>query len=167
MASFKSDGKSMFMVLIGSLIALAFLAVIADQVSIQTNTLGNINLTVTAPAVNGTLDLQGRTLVGTGVTLNATNSSGVDLNSLGVFIQTGVGDDGLQSVQLGVNDTGAAFAAKEINVTYTYQPNGYIPLVSGRSVANLIVIFGSLAIVVFVLVTFIMFGSLGKLMGRK
>lgn len=166
MVSLQSDGKAIFKVVIGALIAIAMLSVIATQVFVETNTLGVINGTVTAPAVNATLDLTGRALVGDGVVLNATNSSGADQTTLGVFVQTGTGDNGLRSVQLFVNDTGAAFAAQSVNITYTYEPDGYLPLLSSRSVANLIVIFGALGILIFVIVVFIKDGSLGKLIGR-
>ncbi|KKK63034.1 hypothetical protein LCGC14_2998340, partial [marine sediment metagenome] len=73
---------------------------------------------------------------------------------------------GLLSVQLVFNDTGADFEGTDINVSYTANPDGYISDSGGRSVTRLILIIGALAIVIFVIVIFIMEGSLGKLMGK-
>ncbi len=165
MTSFKMDGKALLIVFIGAIIAVTFLQTIGDSVFAQTNTATVINVTVTAPAINATLDLTGRTLIGTGTIVNASNASST---SNGLIIQTGRGSSGLESVQLTLNDTASDFAGTLVNVSYNYEPDGYLQEGSTRSIAILIVLFGALAILIFVIIVLIKDGSLGKLMrGEK
>ncbi len=166
MAMLKSDGKMVFMIFLGAIITVVFLGLIADSVSTQTSILTSTNATFTsAAAVNGTVQLTGRanttvvtvvdgandTLVWTGnFSVNTVNAAGVP----GIFLVT----------------TDAAGAAGQndsaIGVTYSFQPQGYLPDSSSRSVASLIVIFGALAIVVFVIVVMFQFGSIREMMNR-
>lgn len=163
MASFTGDGKAIFMVFVGAIIVAVFLGSIGDSIFSQTNTISLENSTVTGPAVNGTLDLTGRALVGAAVITNATDGALAN----GTFIETVTSaTTGLRTVQLGINDTGIANAAQSLNVSYTYEPDGYVSTSGGRGIVRLILIIGSLALVIFVIVVFIKDGSLGKLMGR-
>lgn len=167
MTSFKSDGKAILIVTIGALIAIAFLATIADSIFEQTNTIAFTNVTVTSAAVNTTLDVTGRQLLTTVQIYNSSNFTDSLVNS-GGSLQTGAGSSGLLSVQLLLNDTASAYAGKTINISYTANPDGYLSLGSSRSIANLIIIFGSLAVLIFVIIVFIMNGSMGKLIrGEK
>ncbi len=165
MTSFKMDGKALLIVFIGAIIAVTFLQTIGDSVFAQTNTASVTNVTVTAPAINATLDLTGRTLIGTGTVVNASNESSPNN---GLIIQTGIGTTGLQSVQLTVNDTAGSYDGITVNVSYSFEPDGYLQETSTRAVALLVVLFAALAILIFVIVILIRDGSLGKLMrGEK
>lgn len=164
MVNFQGDSKAIFKVFIGAIIAVTFMIVIGDAIFPQTNIATQGNTTVTAPAINATTDLTGRTLVSSINVLNAT--SNVTITS-GVLLQTGIGTNGLNSVQITVNDTATAFAGESIRIAYTYQPDGYLDNSGARAIALLVLIFGSLSIMVFVVVMFIKEGSLGKLMGRS
>jgi hypothetical protein len=149
MANLKSDGKMIFMIFFGVIIATVLLSSSADQVFIQTNILSISNGTSTAPAVNATLDLTGRTLVGTGIVTNAT--SGVTVS--GGIVQTGLSSTtGLQTIQLTLNDTASAYAAESVNVSYTYQPDGYLGNSGARGISTLIIIIGALAVLIYVIV---------------
>lgn len=167
MAISEGDFKAIMIVFIGSIIAATLIVSIADQTNLETNTFVNQNQTVTAGAVNATVDTIGRELIGTGSTKNATNATGLDQIGLGVFLQTGTGTNGLRTVQLVVNDTGSAFAGESINVSYTYNPDGYISSAGARSITNLIVLFAALAALVFVIVSFMKDGSMGRLIRGK
>ncbi len=164
MANFQGDQSAIFKVFVGTIITVTFLIVIANAVFTQTNTSVATNVTVTAPAVNATLDLTGRSLISETDVSEASNASNT---SNGMFLQTRVGTDGLLSVQLTLNDTASAFAGVSVNVSYTYQPEGYLADSGARAIATLILIFGALAILVFVIVIFIKEGSMGKLIGRS
>jgi len=164
MVNFQSDGKAIFQVFVGAIIAITFMLTIGDAIFLQTNEITIVNVTVTAPAVNATLDLTGRTLVSQTAVTEASNVSNT---SSGLFLQTGTATSGLQTVQLVVNDTAAAFVGTSVNVSYIMQPDGYVSDSGARAITALILIFASLAILIFVIVVFIKNGSLGKLMGRS
>ncbi len=153
MADFKSNSAMIFAIFFGAIIATTFIGPIADSVFSQTNTILNSNVTFTAPAVNATLDITGRAVTAgtTPVVLNATNISSLDLQDLGVSVVSGTGTNGLLTVQISVNDTGSAFAGEDVNVTYTFDPDGFLPDSSSRSITNLIILFSALAVVVFVI----------------
>ena len=137
---------------------------IGDQINLETNTFTALNTTVTIPAVNGTVDVTGRELITELDIINSTNiSSGI---LVGLFLQTGTGTNGLLSVQLVANDTASGIVGDGVNVSYTYNPDGYISDSGGRAITLLILIFASLAILVFVVVVFIKQGSMGELMRK-
>lgn len=165
--SLKGDGKAIFTIFVGAIIAIVFLASVADSIFIQTNTVSASNSTFTAPAVNESVAILGRELVDgtTPVTLNASNSTGTDLQNSGVFVDTRI-INGVRTVALNINQTGINFASTDINVTYEYDPQGYISIAGGRSVALLITIISALALLIFAVVVFIKDGSLGALIGR-
>ncbi len=167
MVNLQSDGKAIFQVFIGTIIALVFIAVIGDSIFSQTNTLTQGNVTVTGPAINATTDLNGRTLLTVTNILNATSNNTIFGNASvgGVILQTGTGTGGINSVQIFINDTGTAFVGTSIRVAYTYEPEGYLSNSGTRAIALLITIFAALAIMVFVVVVFMKEGSMGKLIG--
>ncbi len=164
MASIKGDGKAIFGIFIGAIIAVVFIATIADSVFTQTSTFTSTNQSVTAPAVNATLDLKGRELLSELESYNATNATRQRTD--GVILQTALGSDGLLTVQMTLNDTGADFAASPVNVSYTYNPDGYLSNGGARSIQLLVVIMAALAIVIFVIVVAVKEGSLGDLIRR-
>ncbi len=163
MADFNVDGKMVMTIFIGAIITIVFLGSIADAIFTQTTILERTNNTVTAPAVNGTLDLVGREVVGEIIINNVSQANGENMEGTGLNIVTGTSaSTGLLSVQLTVNDTGSGNASQSVNVSYTYQADGYISDSGGRSVTTLILIFGALAIVVFAIAQIFM-GSLNKI----
>lgn len=164
MGSLQGDGSAILKVFIGAIIALTFIISIADSTFDQTNTLEQVNTTVTIPAINATTDLGGRTLIIANNVLNATDNATI---TTGVSLQTGVGTNGLQTVQITTNDTATGFVGTTARISYTYQPDGYLSNGGARSITGLIIIFSAVAIFVFVVVVFIKNGSLGKLMGRS
>lgn len=166
MGSFNGDGRAIFMVFIGAIITITLMIVIGNAIVPQTTIITKTNVTVTGANVNATLDLTGRQIVTTVAIVNATNGTKT-LVGLGGSLQTGIGSNGLLSVQLLLNDTASAYAGQSINVSYTANPDGYISDSGGRAIARLILIFGALAIMVFVFVVFMKEGTLGKMMGRK
>ncbi len=165
----QGDGKAIFTFFIGAIITIVFLASVADSVFTQTTTFSTTNETVTSLAVNSSLALTGRELTDTSTTetWNGTGNSSAssNLQNSGVIVDTRI-INGVKTVALTINDTGSAFAGGTINVTYDFQPDGYISNAGGRSIALLIIIFGSLAILVFGLVVFIKDGTLGRLMAK-
>lgn len=164
MVSLQSDGKAIFKVFIGVIISLVIIGVIGTSIVGQTTTATNIQ-NVTAPAVNGTLDLTGRTLITATSITEADNSSNT---SVGLILQTVTSSTtGLRTVQLTLNDTAAAFVGATVTVTYDYEPDGYLNNSGARALALLILIFGALGIMIFVVVVFMQDGSLGRLIGRS
>ncbi len=166
MVSFNTDGKAIFIVFIGAIVALALIATIFQSTSEQTTTIAANNITVTAAAVNTTLDLTGRELISEITIVNSSNGT-QSFAGAGASLQTGIGSNGLLSVQLILNDTAAGVAGEDVDISYTANPDGYISDAGARSVTLLIGLFAALAILVFVLVVLIKEGSLGKLVGRQ
>ena len=165
MGSLNTDGKMIFMIFVGAIITVVMLGSIADSVFNTRNTNTQTNLTVTAPAVNGTLILPGRELVAgsTPIIRNATNE---DMVALGMEVTDGF-INGVQTVFLTMNDTASPSNLTAVNVTYDFNPQGYLKSQGDRSVVGLIIIMGSLAILITVIVILIKFGSLGALIRNR
>lgn len=164
MASFKGDGRAIFLVFVGLILAATLIVPIADSVFTETNIITVTNVTVTAPAINVSLDVQGRTLISE---TNVSEASNVSNVSNGMFVRSGISTTtGLQSVQLFLNDTAAGFVGVEVNVSYTAEPDGYLQNSGARSMASLIVLFAALAALIFVIVVLVKDGSLGDMMRR-
>lgn len=167
--SLEGDGKAIFTVFIGAIIAVVFLASVADSIFTQSTTFSVTNqTTIPGIATNSSVAILGRELVDgtTPITLNATNSSATTLQALGVFIDTRT-INGVRTVALNVNQTGDAFSGVDINVTYEYEPDGYLERGVDRNMVALITIFAALGALVFVIVVFIKNGSLGALIGNS
>lgn len=163
--SLKGDGKMIFTIFIGAIIAVVFLASIGNSVFEQTNTGTATNVSFTGAAINTSLALEGRELiVGTSV-INGTN---ITLISGGVILATGT-VNGVQTVTVTINDTATALVGTLMNATYTFNPDGYLSDSGSRSITNLIVLFGALAILVFLVVVLFKEGSFAELIakGRK
>lgn len=160
--AFKNDGIAIIGAFIGAIICATLIGSIANQTTLETTSSYLVaNSSVTAPAVNATLELTGRSLV-SGISIyNATNFTQGNQINTGLSFVTHLGSDGFSSVFLSVNDTGAGFAGKSVNVSYTYIPDGSVVNVGGAApITSLIVLFSALAIVLFVLVVFIQRGPL-------
>jgi len=113
-----------------------------------TNTEYSRNQTVTFPASGATVELLGQNIIGSGHIVN--NSNGALVAASNYTIAQGLGTDGLTATIL----TGKLgfFSGQTVNVSYTYEPNGYISSSGGRSVALIIPIFFALLIAVIALV---------------
>lgn len=169
MANFKGDGKAILLGFVGAIATLVLIGTIATQINLETNTFRVENQTITLGAVNVSVELTGRSLVaGTQRVQNESAEAIIDYHENGVNVETITSaTSGLRTVAITVNDTNASIASQVINVSYEYQPDGYIPTAAGRSITSLIILFAALAIVIFVIVMFIRDGSLGKLIGRR
>ncbi len=165
MVNFTLDGKMIFTIFVGTIIAATLIATISDSIFTQTNTIAVTNNTVTAAAVNTTLDVSGRELLTTIEIYNATNVTDT-LVGLGGSLQTGTGTSGLLSVQLILNDTASAFAGESVNISYTANPDGFLSDGGARSIANLILIFAALAILVFTVVVIFQNENFRRLLNR-
>ncbi len=166
MVDFKSgDLKAILIVFIGLIVTAVLISTIADTTFTQTNTLSVENVTATVAAVNATTDLKGRTLLSTG-TQDVYNQSGASITVIpNLTLITGISTTtGLQSVQLFTHDNATDLVGLSVNVTYSFEPDGYANNSGTRSITALILIFAALAMVVFILIPFIKDGSMGKLM---
>ncbi len=167
MASFNGDGKAIFIVFVGAIIAATLIVGIANQVTGVTTLFQANNVTYTAPTLNfsegGFTALEGRQHTnGTQIVSNATGAitSGPVQNF--TLVSERSPTSGLQTVMLIMN-TSTHANGTDVNVTYEYQPDGYIRESGGRSITLLIVIFSALAVLIFVIVVFVKEGSMGKL----
>ncbi len=152
--SFKNDGRMIFAIFIGAIIAVVFMANIADSIFTQTNTATQTNLTVTVSAINVSQAVAGRELIALTSITNETNVSR-SLQNEGLNLSTRI-VNGAQTVALTANDSSGS-VGNEVNLTYTYNPDGFIDNAGARSIVTLILIIAGLAIVVFVIVQ--IFGS--------
>lgn len=157
--SSRRDFMAIFSIFIGAIITVVFLASITDTIFPQTNTGSSTNQSVVVPAINGTLSLAGREVIGTPTIINVTN---IGLTGQGLSVETRL-IGGANTVVLVANDTAGAngLVGSTVNVTYSFNPDGFISDSGARSITNLIPIFGALAIVVFIIVVLIANGTLG------
>ncbi len=161
-----SDGMTILMVFVGVIIAATFIASIGTDIVGITETTDTVNGTFTlCSTVNCTIDITGRELVA-GSTSSFTNATGTQSGAITRFALTeGFGSSGLTSIQVLLNDTAfdEAYGGVTINITYSYEPDGFVDGGAG-SITTLILIFAALAIVIFTLISFMKTGSLGVLM---
>ena len=131
--------------IVGILVTLPLLQTVASDVQTMTATTSISNQTITIPADGGTVELLGQNVVGTPIVTNATD--GVIITSGNYTIAQGSGSDGqIAAIYTGVGDE---FAALSGNVSYGYEPDGYIGGTgggAGRAVAALIVLFACIGI---------------------
>lgn len=118
---------------------------ITSNVASTTETITISQQTLTAGAVNVSINLNGRAVEGTPVVINSTNGSDVATSNF-TFANNQIVNGVLTSTMTTID--GAIHASQPVNLTYTYQPDGYIDSAGGRSLASLIVIFAALAIAV-------------------
>lgn len=162
--AFKSDMKMILIIFIGLIIATVFIASIGDQIFLETNTFNQTNFTVTAPAINGTVLLTGRELV-PGTTPIVRNATNFELQNAGIFVTDGL-INGVKTVFLSVNDSGFPSNASSVNVSYNFNPDGYLSDSGTRSITLLILIFSALAALIFVIVQIWKNDSFQNLLGR-
>ena len=159
MAKFNGDAPMLILMFIGVLIGVIFLGSIANQTIAVTST-ANFNGsatggTTTMPLENVTIDLTGRDTP-TGVLItNAT--SGLTVGSGNYTVSaTKSATTGLQTVSL--KTLTDSYAGRPVNVSYGYNPDGYVDG-SSRTLILLIIIFGALAVLLFVVASLFAPGS--------
>ena len=158
MATIKGDGKTLIMIFVGLIMAIVLLISISDQTFLLTNEITVTNATVTVSATSNLTDINGRTLV-TGIEIyNATNASHAAADDLlartNITFVTNLGSTGLQTVQLQVANVqgNTIWFGQNVNVSYTAEPDGFLPSTADRSIILLVVLFGALATLIFVIV---------------
>ena len=117
---------------------------IAGTVGDVTTLASIANQTITAPAVGSSVELNGQGVSGTPVVTNQTG--GETIPATNYTIAQGLGSDGI--IALKYTSLAGPYAGRKVNVTYTYEPDGYISdsQPGARSITLLIVIFAALAI---------------------
>lgn len=164
-ALLKGDGAAIMTLFIGVIIAVVMIGSIADSVDPTTGLRRADNVTFTAPngPIGGTnitiLNDTGRAVDTSEVTTIIINATASDTISTGNFTVYNDIVSGESVIRIGTNN--GDYNGSSMNITLGYQPYGYLSLSSARSVATLITLFASLAIVVFSLVMLIKKGSLG------
>jgi len=165
MATLKGDGTSFFQILIGALIALAFIGSIATAILGTTTTEQQTNITIAVPAAGEATDLYGRELIDI---IEIYNETDEDMTQENITLRTAISDTtGLLTVQIYQNGTDSIYNGDDANISYTFKPDGYLNLAGARGVHALTIIMSALAILVFVIVVLIKQGSLGELIGRR
>lgn len=152
MATLKGDGKAFMVMFIGAIIAVVFLTSIADTDVNITSTQTLTNHSFTAGANGTSVDLPGRSVLSVSQVWNETNGTAgfpLLLTSNNFSVTTTL-NSSRTGIRFTVLDENIESSLK--NITYTFEPLGYLDSVGARSVNNLIVIFGALAILVFVVV---------------
>ncbi len=148
--------KTFIIAFVGIIIAVVIIASVGDSIFTQTNTLTVSNTTITPSTTgNGTVDLLGREfLVGTGIVTNATN--GTILGAGNFTLQTQLSSTtGLLTVVLVTNDSrfpDITQATGAVNVSYGYNPEGFVSDTAARAITRLILIFAALAIIIFAII---------------
>ena len=139
---------------IAALVGLVLTQTIASNISGFTDTIFANNTTFTLasfPTVNIT-DMTGQEYISTTAAQisNSSNDTQALIATTNITIAEGISaTTGLKSVQATVLDT--VWSGQDVNITYTYGPDGYVDNAAGRSVSNLILIFLAIGIAVVVL----------------
>ena len=166
----QGDGKAIMTVFVGALIAIVFLGVIADSIFNQTNTFDVANDSLSS--TNGTTllllpELRGK-VVSDIVIYNGSDDFIISSGNFTLFNKHINASNGVETVKINITATIAdGIQTQAWNISYTFQPNGYLERSVDRSIALLIVIFGAIGILIFVLVVLIINGTLGRLLGGK
>lgn len=134
---------------IAVIVALVLFQASADNVEKGTRTNTGLvtvnNATYTmAAAVNGITEVAGQELVGSvGLTNKTAGQTQIQASNYSVAecVRT---SDGLKGICLKVLDDD--YASANVNITYTYYPDGYIDDAGGRAVAGIIILLAAIAI---------------------
>ena len=160
----QNDFTALIAIFVGLIIATVLLASVADSVFEQTNTITVTNESVVVGAINVSVATTGRDLVGVGTVSNSTNAS------QGQFLGLIVGEgniNGAKTIFLTANDTASDQVGETVNVSYTANPDGFLTESGTRSIVTLVVLFGALAALVFIIVVLIARGSFSQIMSKN
>lgn len=119
-----------------------------QSISTATNTVTYVNNSVTLPAVNSTVNLNGQAAYSV-ILINAT--SGAVVSSNGYTVNNYVLSNGALTTNIKVLDAGSAYASKGVNASYTSEPFGYETNSGSRAVIGLITVFAALSIAILAL----------------
>lgn len=144
---------AILMVFIAAIVGLQLFLASAQNIGETTNTVITVNDTITAD--NGTQNLNGRAIVaGTFTPVNETNGTagdhGATVGSGNYTILNNQVVDGELTSRINVT-ADSTVEGYTWNVSYTYQPIGYIPESGGRAIAGLIILFFAISIAIIVL----------------
>lgn len=137
---------AVIMVFLSVIVGLILLSGSFDYIGQATNTFTLSNYSFTFPAAGTTIDLYGQELVaGTAAITNRSNNAVVPASNY--TISEGISSvDGLKRIRLTAN--AGYFNNVVTNASYNYGHVGYIDDAGGRAIADLIPIFGAIAIIV-------------------
>lgn len=138
---------SLLILFIGIVVCISLLPGIYGPIGQTTITNTYTNQTVTFPAVNSSISLSGREVVGSVVAFNATNGTTPQITGNNFTITNNQVVNGALVARLKVND-GNLFAGQSVNLTYTVEPDTYPDESGSRSMIQLIAIFAAIAIFV-------------------
>lgn len=173
MVKLNNDVTVFFAIFIGVILAVVLLSAASDSIFSSTTSLNVTNNTVTAPSTNNSVAVTGRDL--TSQTYDIWNLSNgtegfpflVDTDG-NVTLQEEI-INGAKTVTLLVNQNGSAYSQLPLNITYNFNPDGFVSGTGGTILA-LVVLFGALAVLIFVVVKVTREGSMKNFMegfGKK
>lgn len=136
------------MLFIGAIVAVALFQSSAQNITTVVNTGFVRNQTVTMPANNGVLTLQGQAATSV-VVLNST--SGAVVPATNYTIYNYVLSNGQLISQLNASATGSGYNSTSVNISYVSEPYGYATDSGTRSLVSLITILSALAIAAYVI----------------
>jgi len=162
------QGNSGFVVaaFVGLIITAVLIGSFADRVTEQTQTVIVYNATHAAPSVaNTSVKIPGRGLT-TDITWEVTNTTeaGDPIDADCLYLADGKASDGTLSVQLWLNGSdlqatgGCGHEGADVDMSYGYEPDGYITTTGGRGIANLVILMSAIAMVVFTITMFLKAG---------
>ena len=128
-----------------AILGIVFIDAIGDSIVGSTELRSVTNETLIAAASGSTVQLQGKAVSGTPT---VRNGSVVFDSGNWTVLDNQIAANGDQVAQLRTDD---AFMAGLVNVTYDYQPTGYVSTSSGRSLTTLILIMFAIAILIVVM----------------
>lgn len=161
----QGDFIAIIAIFVGVIIATVLLSSISDSVFDQTTTFTVTNESVVVGAINVSVATTGRDLIGTATIDNSSNASSGQFTGLSVGDTTLI--NGAKTISIVANDTASTNVGTTVNVSYSYNPDGYLSDGGARSIASLIVVFGAIAAFIFVILVLVAQGSFRELMGKN
>ena len=134
---------------IGIIVAIALLPAIADNVSTLSDTVTATNVTYTAPAANGTIDLgTAQELI---TLIHVTNhTDGTVVGAGNYTIAEGISATTGKKVVQYTSGVDANYVGDGVNVSMTYGAEGYADNSGARGMSKVILIFAALGLLGFV-----------------
>lgn len=133
------------MTFLSIIVGLVLLSGTFDYMGQATNTFTLSNYTFTFPAAGSTVDLYGQELINTAGIINRSNGAVVPASNYTIFERVSP-VDGVKRIALTAN--AGYFNSVVTNASYDYGHVGYIDSAGGRSIADLIPIFGAIALII-------------------
>ena len=139
-------------VFIIALVGVVLFQITAQETSKSTDTIHNVNQTITLSTVGATTNLDGKAVVsGSVLVSNDTEEGAVSIvPSTNYTIANNQIVNGVLTATI-TPTVNSPWAEESVNITYEYQPTGYITDGGGRAIADLIPLFFILGIVILLL----------------